>query len=94
MILSVNLMVFVVSYLTNGNSDLMIPCGMIAVAVGVPIFVLNLIWIGRLHAVPEENIAVRNRVGAWGLISANRVLSLLIWCGYPVVSIIGIAVYL
>ena len=94
MILSVNLMVFVVSYLTNGDSDLMIPCGIIAVAVGVPIFVPNLIWIGRPHAVPGENIAVRNRVGAWRLISANQVLSLLIWCGHPLVSIIGITVNL
>ncbi|MCY7289480.1 MAG: hypothetical protein LH624_14860 [Cryobacterium sp.] len=53
-ILSVNLMVFVVSYLTNGNSDLMIPCGMIAVAVGVPIFVLNLIWIGGCTPCPRR----------------------------------------
>jgi hypothetical protein len=91
LILVVNLIVYVTNYLADANSELGIPCGMIAVAVGIPIFILNLTWIHRPHGVPGESIAIRNRVGAWRLITVNRVLSLLIWCGYPLVSIIGLA---
>lgn len=92
LILVVNLIVCVVSYLSDAASELVYPCGVIAVAGGVPLFILNLIWIQRPHGIAGESITVRNRLGAWRLIAANRVLSLLIWCGYPLVSIIGIAV--
>ena len=94
LILVVNLIVFVTNYLADANSELGIPCGMIAVTGGIVIFILNLIWIQRPHGIAGESIAVRNHLGAWRLIAANRVLSLLIWCGYPLVSIIGIAVTL
>lgn len=91
-LLVVNLLVVGVTYLNrNGDaSDYLILYGAIAVCAGIPIFLVNLVWIRRTNAIPSENIAVRNRLGAWRLITVNRVLSLVVWCGYPVASIIGI----
>jgi len=93
-ILVVNLIVFAVTYLMPADTDLgystiLIPT--VAVCAGVPIFILNLVWIRSRVGIPAESIAVRNRIGAWRLITANRVLSLMVWCGYPAASIIGIA---
>ena len=91
-LLVANLIVVGVAYLNRdgGGSEFLILYGSIAVCAGIPVFLVNLTWIRRTNAIPSENIAVRNRLGAWRLITVNRVLSLVVWCGYPVASIIGI----
>jgi hypothetical protein len=91
-LLMVNLIVVGGAYLNRneGGSEFLILYGSIAVCAGIPIFLVNLAWIRRTNAIPSENIAVRNRLGAWRLITVNRALSLVVWCGYPVASIIGI----
>jgi hypothetical protein len=66
--------------------------GIIAVVAGIPLIVLNLRWRLNTETVPVEALALRRRLGSWRLIRAARILSLMVWCGYPAASIVIIAV--
>ncbi|MDY7541809.1 hypothetical protein [Cryobacterium sp. 5B3] len=62
--------------------------GVFATLAAIPLIIGNLRWRLDAEAAPVESIALRHRVGSWKLIKANRFLSLIVWCGYPLASIL------
>lgn len=75
----------------NGYADsgvVLMFCGVIAEAFGIPLIVVNAIWAYRRRFIVGEHRALSSRTGAHRLILVNRVLAYAVWVPYVAAAIV------